>query len=189
MKTDQEFLRGIYEKAVLAREEDSVKVTRRPYHKYVRYAAMVAVLALLIVPASIYGTKKQTPQTQGEPGNEPLTISSQRTIPTSSNIFDGTITTLEVKNGEYYITISIDETYVGKLSGEVTLYYKPSKESVIFSLKEGEKALFYTDYNKDMLVVNEAENGICRYLYNENGTKVYETYFGEKVYANELKSQ
>lgn len=189
MKTDQEFLRGIYEKAALAREEDSVKVTRHPYHKYVRYAAMVAVLALLIAPASIYGIRNQKPHIEGEPGNEPLVISSQRTIPTSSNIFDGTITSLEVKNGEYHITIAIDETYVGDQAGEVTLSYKPSKESVIFSLKEGEKALFYTNYYNDVLVVNEVENGICRYLYNKNGTKVYETYFGEKVYANELKSQ
>ena len=185
MKTEKEFLEGIYQKASFVEEESS----RSRLHPYRKYSIVIAaaMLAFLILPVGIskWGSlyKSEKP---AEPMVEPNSI-SYRSMKKSTNVFDGTIMGIDKEETHYILRVKIEDTYIGKSIDESTILVSDVAFTAITTLNEGDKALFYVVEQEGEFYLNEEEYGVCRYLKSEGTQKVFETQYGDKIYSNDIK--
>lgn len=185
MKSEREFLEGIYQKAALV-EEKSSHSKLHPYRKYC-IVLTAALLAFIILPVGISGLRTKNPGDIGaNPRVEPNSI-SYRTIVKSTNVFDGRVEAIRKEEEEYIINVHVEESYVGEPLQEVTVRYPIIESDTIIKLEKGEKALFSVIEHEGNYYVNEDEYGICRFLEIENTEKVYESKYGIKIYTKDIK--
>lgn len=189
MKTEREFLEGIYRKAEERQETtERTWVSKNPPVYKRAGMAVAAAVVVLILPFGAFGIwNRQAPEKQNKtmPQQEVDPVAYRMYMP-STHIFEGTITEVTHAEGSLAITVEPVKEFRGEGLGEVTLQYWSEEEEIMQALAVGETALFFVIEENGSYQINETENGICRYLDTEDGYRVYENQYGEKVSTKAL---
>ena len=181
MKNNEDFLKGIYEKAEILEKEKKDQKEKYSYNKFLKYsaiAAMFIIIPILLLQSNIFKDNEPAPI------NEPRIVSFGNIDYSFSNaeyIVKGKIQSINNIGDQSEITLLVEETLYGEEvaaeinilgSREVEEFLKDSKEIIAFFNKEEESYIFFND-NEGILI--------------QDNPKSYIDVFGNKYSIEEIK--
>lgn len=198
MKSDREFLDGIYEKAKIIEQSEPYSMTlKRPgFNKGYRYLRPVFMSILLLFVVYAGAVKYQNINTK--PGNETLNedmnpdVRSISLMQTQPMIITGRVIKLQPsvdKNDLSYATILIDKVIQGTAKSKEKLeveYYQEDDNGMV-EFEEDEKVLlFLLDLDEKLKIIEDGSLGKYSLVSEENGEEIYKAYDGTIINSRDL---
>lgn len=160
MKNNEDFLKGIYEKAEILEKEKKDEKEKYSYNKFLKYssiAAMFIIIPILLLQSNIFKDNEPAPI------NEPRIVSFGNIDYSFSNaeyIVKGKIQSINNIGDQSEITLLVEEKLYGdEVADEIKVlgssgieeFLKDSREIIVLLIKEEEKYLLFND-NEGILI-------------------------------------
>jgi len=148
MKSDKQFLEGVYQKAKMLKKEQTLK--RASYTKYIKYSSVAALF--IIVPLLFFNSKPWSPNNEVEfPQPRVMTINNP-----VSNFYEADyiligetqeIDTLKSRPDIVKIIISVDKVFLGEINDStISLNIQANIES---EFNKGDRSLLFLYKEKE----------------------------------------
>lgn len=203
MKTDREFLNGIYAKAERIQADHKKSAGIR--YVWVKKAAPVLVLCLLAVivlpvywnlkgkdtkdtdgisKISAYEENEKNRQMPGDPGNTRAVPFSA--VPAESLIVMGEVTEACPADEGMVISFNIEKTYRGTASGTVSF---PVPAASALSFEKGDKGLICLELTDEGYILSRGDDSWYSYAGEEDDSQVFLSPDGARISSSELTDQ
>lgn len=163
MKTNREFLNGVYQKAEVLEKEKNKK--KRTYNSYLRYSSVAALF--IILPLLLFSKQIINKDNVNMP-IVPRTISIhsvEESFNTAEYILVGTIEKVKKNN----IIVSIDESFYGDISLD-----KISIEEYSKTFKKNNKYLLFLNKDENFYVLDSMDYSVEEGLFGDTYGNKYD---------------
>ena len=203
MKTDREFLDGIYAKAErIQAEHKSPAGIRYIWFKKAAPVLVLCLLAVIVLPVyrnlkgkdttntdgiskiSAYEEIEKNRQMPGDPGNTRTVPFSA--VPAESLIVMGEVTETCPADDDTLISLNIEKIYQGTASGTVSF---PVPAASGLSFEKGDKGLIYLELTDEGYILSRGDDSWYSYAGEEDVGQVFLSPDGVRISSSELTDQ
>lgn len=182
MKSEQQFIEGIYEKAEQIQKQSPSAFRKRRFRFTIPRLVVVSAL-LLVLPASIakigqFGQKSQ----------EPENFSHMRTAMVQSCVVEGIVEQIISSEEGEKIQVGVQKSYGEEVGSMIEVDYRHENSEVQYFFEEGKQVLLFLEIEEKGYVLDEYGNGMCTYQGEQKGKgRVYQKADGTLLYSKELQ--
>lgn len=188
MKTEKEFLEGIYQKAAAQQEMTEVPFTSKKgtgFHKR-KWLVAAAMFCLLLPLGRSVWQERDASLEKEESLQRRIAPSSYQEEVESTNILEAMVVEKWKDEDQIYLRIRPVTNFLGEIEEEILVVCELQDTAVLEKISADEMALFYCIKEGESYRLSEEENGICSYLKTEDGSRVYVNQDGKKIDTKEL---
>lgn len=182
MKSEQQFIDEIYEKAEKIQKQQLLKNNRKRYRITIGKLVVVSAL-ILILPASIMKMGQVSREQEESENFSPI----RRAVVTTC-IVEGIVEQRNSLEKGMRIQVKVMEAYEKEVEPSIEVYYHQENPNLHYTCKEGEQVMLFLIMEDDRYVIDEYGNGLCTYQgeQKERG-RIYQKADGTLLYSNDFQ--